>query len=123
MSALLKRRLPVSEKSFRLSTYSNAIHLPAELKHDCCQYRDENHPQVDSNGARGRPHRLCQGNITSVQAVYVPADGMSDPAAGATLALDTRVNLSRNQQAAKGLYPAVDPLRPAATAWTGIFSA
>jgi F-type H+-transporting ATPase subunit beta len=50
------------------------------------------------------------GNITSVQAVYVPADDMTDPAVGGILAhLDTRVILSRNQ-AAKGIYPAVDPL-------------
>lgn len=50
------------------------------------------------------------GSITSVQAVYVPADDMTDPAVGAILAhLDTRVILSRSQ-AAKGIYPAVDPL-------------
>ena len=50
------------------------------------------------------------GNITSVQAVYVPADDMTDPAVSAILPhLDTRVILSRNQ-AAKGIYPAVDPL-------------
>jgi F-type H+-transporting ATPase subunit beta len=52
-----------------------------------------------------------QGGITSVQAVYVPADDMSDPAVNAILNhLDTTVILSRNQ-AAKGIYPAVDPLR------------
>ncbi|WP_020406430.1 F0F1 ATP synthase subunit beta [Hahella ganghwensis] len=51
-----------------------------------------------------------QGAITSVQAVYVPADDMSDPAVSAILShLDTTVVLSRNQ-AAKGIYPAVDPL-------------
>lgn len=50
------------------------------------------------------------GSITSVQAVYVPADDMTDPAVEAILAhLDTRVILSRTQ-AAKGFYPAVDPL-------------
>jgi F-type H+-transporting ATPase subunit beta len=50
------------------------------------------------------------GNITAVEAVYVPADDMSDPAVGAILAhLDTTVILSRNQ-AAKGIYPALDPL-------------
>ena len=50
------------------------------------------------------------GSITSVQAVYVPADDMTDPAVDAILAhLDTRVILSR-AQAAKGIYPAVDPL-------------
>jgi F-type H+-transporting ATPase subunit beta len=51
-----------------------------------------------------------RGDITSVQAVYVPADDMTDPAVGAILAhLDTRVILSR-AQTAKGIYPAVDPL-------------
>jgi F-type H+-transporting ATPase subunit beta len=51
-----------------------------------------------------------RGSITSVQAVYVPADDMTDPAVNAILAhLDTRVILSR-AQAAKGFYPAVDPL-------------
>jgi F-type H+-transporting ATPase subunit beta len=51
------------------------------------------------------------GSITSVQAVYVPADDMSDPAVSTILGhLDSVVILSR-QQAAKGIYPAVDPLR------------
>jgi F-type H+-transporting ATPase subunit beta len=50
------------------------------------------------------------GSITAVEAVYVPADDMTDPAVGALLAhLDTTVILSRSQ-AAKGIYPAVDPL-------------
>jgi F-type H+-transporting ATPase subunit beta len=50
------------------------------------------------------------GAITSVQAVYVPADDMTDPAVVAILGhLDTRVVLSR-AQAGKGIYPAVDPL-------------
>jgi F-type H+-transporting ATPase subunit beta len=50
------------------------------------------------------------GAITSVQAVYVPADDMSDPAVSAILGhLDTTVVLSRSQ-AGKGVYPAVDPL-------------
>jgi F-type H+-transporting ATPase subunit beta len=51
------------------------------------------------------------GSITSVQAVYVPADDMSDPAVATILGhLDSTVILSR-QQAAKGIYPAVDPLK------------
>jgi F-type H+-transporting ATPase subunit beta len=50
------------------------------------------------------------GDITAVEAVYVPADDMTDPAVSAILAhLDTTVILSRSQ-AAKGIYPAVDPL-------------
>jgi F-type H+-transporting ATPase subunit beta len=53
----------------------------------------------------------ARGSITSVQAVYVPADDMADPAVSAIFAhLDTMVVLSRTQ-AAKGIYPAVDPLR------------
>jgi len=52
-----------------------------------------------------------EGAITSVQAVYVPADDMTDPAVSAILShLDTTVILSRDQ-ASKGIYPAVDPLR------------
>jgi F-type H+-transporting ATPase subunit beta len=51
------------------------------------------------------------GAITSVQAVYVPADDMTDPAVSAILShLDTTVILSRTQ-AGKGIYPAVDPLQ------------
>lgn len=50
------------------------------------------------------------GAITSVQAVYVPADDMSDPAVTAIMNhLDTVVVLSRSQ-ASNGIYPAVDPL-------------
>ena len=52
-----------------------------------------------------------QGTITSVQAVYVPADDMTDPAVSAILShLDTIEILSR-AQAGKGIYPAVDPLQ------------
>jgi F-type H+-transporting ATPase subunit beta len=52
-----------------------------------------------------------QGAITSVQAVYVPADDMTDPAVSAILShLDTTVILSR-VQAGKGIYPAIDPLQ------------
>ncbi|GAB3551839.1 F0F1 ATP synthase subunit beta [Noviherbaspirillum agri] len=51
------------------------------------------------------------GDITSVQAIYVPADDMTDPAVSTILGhLDTTVILSRTQ-AGKGIYPAVDPLQ------------
>jgi F-type H+-transporting ATPase subunit beta len=51
------------------------------------------------------------GAITSVQAIYVPADDITDPAvAGVFPHLDTSVVLSR-EIAAKGLYPAIDPLQ------------
>ena len=50
------------------------------------------------------------GSITSVQAVYVPADDLTDPAPAATFAhLDATTVLSR-QIAELGIYPAVDPL-------------
>jgi len=51
-----------------------------------------------------------KGSITSMQAVYVPADDYSDPAPVATFAhLDATIALER-AIAAKGIYPAVDPL-------------
>jgi F-type H+-transporting ATPase subunit beta len=50
------------------------------------------------------------GSITSVQAVYVPADDYTDPAPAATFThLDATTNLSR-QIVERGIYPAVDPL-------------
>jgi F-type H+-transporting ATPase subunit beta len=50
------------------------------------------------------------GSITSIQAVYVPADDLTDPSPATTFAhLDATVVLSRNI-AALGIYPAVDPL-------------
>ncbi|GIU52996.1 F0F1 ATP synthase subunit beta [Shewanella sp. 1_MG-2023] len=50
------------------------------------------------------------GSITSVQAVYVPADDLTDPSPATTFAhLDATVVLSRNI-ASLGIYPAVDPL-------------
>ena len=50
------------------------------------------------------------GSITSVQAIYVPADDLTDPSPATTFAhLDATVVLSR-QIAALGIYPAVDPL-------------
>ena len=50
------------------------------------------------------------GSITSVQAVYVPADDLTDPAPATTFAhLDATTVLSRNI-ASQGIYPAVDPL-------------
>ena len=61
----------------------------------------------------GLEERICstaKGAITSVQAVYVPADDFTDPAAVHTFAhLSSTLVLSR-KRAAEGLYPAVDPL-------------
>ena len=51
-----------------------------------------------------------KGSITSVQAIYVPADDYTDPAPATTFAhLDATTNLSR-PIAERGIYPAVDPL-------------
>ena len=51
-----------------------------------------------------------QGSITSVQAIYVPADDLTDPAPATSFAhLDATTVLSR-QIAEIGIYPAVDPL-------------
>ena len=55
------------------------------------------------------------GSITSVQAVYVPADDLTDPAPATTFAhLDATTVLSRSL-ASKGIYPAVDPLNSTST--------
>ena len=55
------------------------------------------------------------GSITSVQAVYVPADDLTDPAPATTFAhLDATTVLSR-EIAAIGIYPAVDPLDSSST--------
>jgi F-type H+-transporting ATPase subunit beta len=56
-----------------------------------------------------------KGSVTSVQAVYVPADDLTDPAPATTFAhLDATIVLSR-QIAEKGIYPAVDPLASTST--------
>ena len=56
------------------------------------------------------------GSITSVQAVYVPADDYTDPAPVSTFAhLDSTISLERSL-AEQGLYPAVDPLASTSTA-------
>jgi F-type H+-transporting ATPase subunit beta len=59
-----------------------------------------------------------KGSITSVQAVYVPADDLTDPAPATTFAhLDGTVVLSR-QLASLGIYPAIDPLESSSAALT-----
>ncbi|NJN62654.1 MAG: F0F1 ATP synthase subunit beta [Coleofasciculaceae cyanobacterium RL_1_1] len=56
-----------------------------------------------------------EGSITSIQAVYVPADDLTDPAPATTFAhLDATTVLSR-ALASKGIYPAVDPLNSTST--------
>ncbi len=57
-----------------------------------------------------------KGSITSVQAIYVPADDLTDPAPATTFShLDSTIVLSR-QLASLGIYPAIDPLESSSTA-------
>jgi F-type H+-transporting ATPase subunit beta len=59
-----------------------------------------------------------EGSITSVQAIYVPADDLTDPAPATTFShLDSTIVLSR-QLSALGIYPAIDPLESGSTALT-----
>lgn len=65
---------------------------------------------TDMGGMQERITTTKKGSITSVQAVYVPADDLTDPAPATTFAhLDATTVLSR-QIAELGIYPAVDPL-------------
>ncbi len=65
---------------------------------------------TDMGGMQERITTTTKGSITSVQAVYVPADDLTDPAPASTFAhLDATTVLSRSI-AEKGIYPAVDPL-------------
>ncbi|MDO8514854.1 MAG: F0F1 ATP synthase subunit beta [bacterium] len=59
-----------------------------------------------------------EGSITSVQAIYVPADDLTDPAPATTFShLDSTIVLSR-ALASLGIYPAIDPLESGSTALT-----
>lgn len=65
---------------------------------------------TDVGALQERITSTMEGSITSIQAVYVPADDLTDPAPATTFAhLDGTTVLSRSL-AAKGIYPAVDPL-------------
>src|SRR4030088_3292328 len=65
---------------------------------------------TDMGALQERITTTKKGSITSVQAIYVPADDLTDPAPATTFAhLDATTVLSR-QAAELGIYPAVDPL-------------
>src|SRR5215510_10463744 len=65
---------------------------------------------TDMGALQERITTTQKGSITSVQAIYVPADDLTDPAPATSFAhLDATTVLSRDI-AAKGIYPAVDPL-------------
>jgi F-type H+-transporting ATPase subunit beta len=70
---------------------------------------------TEMGGLQERITSTKKGSITSIQAVYVPADDLTDPAPATTFAhLDATTVLSRGL-AAKGIYPAVDPLDSTST--------
>jgi len=70
---------------------------------------------TEMGGLQERITSTTSGSITSIQAVYVPADDLTDPAPATTFShLDSTTVLSRNL-AAKGIYPAVDPLDSTST--------
>ena len=70
---------------------------------------------TEMGGLQERITSTKNGSITSIQAVYVPADDLTDPAPATTFAhLDATTVLSRNL-ASKGIYPAVDPLDSTST--------
>jgi len=70
---------------------------------------------TEMGGLQERITSTLEGSITSIQAVYVPADDLTDPAPATTFShLDATTVLSRNL-AAKGIYPAVDPLDSTST--------
>ncbi|MGL5080061.1 MAG: F0F1 ATP synthase subunit beta [Microcoleaceae cyanobacterium] len=70
---------------------------------------------TDMGQLQERITSTTEGSITSIQAVYVPADDLTDPAPATTFAhLDATTVLSRGL-ASKGIYPAVDPLDSTST--------
>jgi len=70
---------------------------------------------TEMGGLQERITSTKEGSITSIQAVYVPADDLTDPAPATTFAhLDATTVLSRGLSA-KGIYPAVDPLDSTST--------
>lgn len=70
---------------------------------------------TDMGDLQERITSTTEGSITSIQAVYVPADDFTDPAPATTFAhLDGTTALSR-ALASKGIYPAVDPLSSSST--------
>jgi F-type H+-transporting ATPase subunit beta len=70
---------------------------------------------TEMGGLQERITSTKLGSITSIQAVYVPADDLTDPAPATTFAhLDATTVLSRGL-ASKGIYPAVDPLDSTST--------
>ncbi len=71
--------------------------------------------ETEMGGLQERIASTSRGSVTSVQAIYVPADDLTDPAPASVFAhLNATTTLSR-QISEKGIYPAVDPLDSTST--------
>jgi len=69
-------------------------------------------PAVEMGQLQERITSTKKGSITSVQAIYVPADDYTDPARPPRSRTSTRPPTCRARSPSSGIYPAVDPLRP-----------
>ena len=101
-AALHRQHLPLRPGGLRgvgaARPHAERGRLPADARHR------------DGRSCRSASPRRARGSITSVQAIYVPADDLTDPAPANTFAhLDATTVLSR-AIVEKGIYPAVDPL-------------
>ena len=111
-------------RTSRRSTFSSTTFLDLrKLVPKFPRYSDASRQPWDTNRHSRQKWELCReritstntGSITSVQAVYVPADDLTDPAPATTFShLDSTVVLSR-ALAELGIYPAVDPLDSSST--------
>ena len=102
-----KDRARVGGKCFALANLlKNGIKVPATICLSTTAYEE----YVSQGGLQERITTTNKGSITSVQAIYVPADDLTDPAPATSFAhLDATTTLSR-AISEKGIYPAVDPL-------------
>ncbi|KAL0381920.1 UNVERIFIED_CONTAM: ATP synthase subunit beta, chloroplastic [Sesamum latifolium] len=82
---------------------------------ECLPLSVSTHPEYRNGLFTRKDYFYQRGSITSIQAVYVPADDLTDPAPATIFAhLDATTVLSRGL-AVKGIYPAVDPLDSTST--------
>lgn len=98
-----------TELSTLLGRIPSAVGYSPTLMSDVGQLQE----RITSTSSEGKDR-----SITSVQAIYLPADDLTDPAAATTFAhLDSCITLSRNL-AQTGIYPAIDPLASSSNALT-----
>src|SRR5207247_3820052 len=71
--------------------------------------------ETEMGGLQERITSTREGSVTSVQAIYVPADDLTDPAPAAVLAPLTATTVLTRAISEKGIYPAVDPLDSTST--------